>query len=80
MVRRLTFTGLIPNWVEACSFIPSKFKSHRTFINKALHAIANPIMMVAFFLLTILPEISTTLIASSFALHGIGHFFEGILN
>ena len=80
MVRRITFTGLLPNWVEACSFIPSKFKSHDTFINKALHALATPVMIVAFFLLSILPEVSTTLMASGFALHGIGHFLEGILN
>ena len=80
MVRRLTFTGLIPNWVEACSFIPSKFKSHRTFINKALHMITTPMMILAFFLLYIIPEVSGTLVASSLALQLIGHFFEGILN
>ena len=80
MVRRITFTGLIPNWVEACSFIPSKYKSHDTFINKALHAVATPLMVIAFFLVHIVPEISTSLMAGSFALHGIGHFLEGILN
>tara|TARA_B100000131_G_C17879755_1_gene517769 strand:- start:305 stop:547 length:243 start_codon:yes stop_codon:yes gene_type:complete len=80
MVRRLTFTGLLPNWVEACSFIPSKYKSHKTFINKALHALATPVIILAFFLLNIVPEVSSSLIAGSFALQGIGHLFEGLLN
>ena len=80
MVRRLTFTGLLPNWVEACSFIPSKFKSHDTFINKAFHALATPMTVIALFLLFMAPDISTSLLAGSFALQGIGHFFEGILN
>ena len=80
MVRSITFTGIMPNLVEACSFIPSKYKSHKTFINKVLHALATPLMITAFFLLSVLPETSGSLIAGSFALHIIGHFFEGILN
>ena len=80
MASKLKFIGLLPNIVESCSFIPSKFKGHTTLINKALHALTTPMMIIAFFTVTIIPEISTSLIAGSFALHGIGHFFEGILN
>ena len=80
MASRLEFIGLLPNIVESCSFIPSKFKSHSTLINKALHALTTPMMIIAFFMVQIIPELSTSLIAGSFALHGIGHFFEGILN
>ena len=80
MDNRITFTGIMPNLVEACSFIPSKYKSHTTFINKALHAIATPLMISSLFLITIIPEISGSLIIGSFTLHALGHFFEGILN
>tara|TARA_B100000131_G_C17616328_1_gene409849 strand:- start:204 stop:446 length:243 start_codon:yes stop_codon:yes gene_type:complete len=80
MVSRLKFTGLLPNIVEACSFIPSKFKGHTTFINKALHALTTPLMIIALFFVLIIPEISGGLVAGSMLLHFIGHLFEGILN
>ena len=79
-IKKLTFTYIIPDLVEACPFIPDKFKSEKTFVNKILHKISFPVTLAAFILFAAAPILSGSLFASSMFLHILGHLAEGILN
>tara|TARA_B100001250_G_scaffold412097_1_gene442415 strand:+ start:2868 stop:3119 length:252 start_codon:yes stop_codon:yes gene_type:complete len=79
-IKNLTFNYLLPDIIEACSFVPEKFKSEETFINKSLHKISVPITLAAFILVAATPLLSTTLFAGSMMMHLIGHLAEGFLN
>ena len=79
-IKKLTFDYLIPDVIEACSFLPEKFKSEKTFINKFLHRVSVPITIAAFILVAAAPLLSTGLFAGSMLMHFIGHLAEGLLN
>ena len=79
-IKNLTFTYIIPDMVEACSFIPNKFKSEKNIINKALHQISVPITLIAFLFVASAPLLSSSLFAGSMFLHLIGHLIEGFVN
>ena len=79
-IKNLTFNYLIPDIVEACSFVPDKFKSEDKFINKLLHKISIPVTLTAFILVAAAPLLSTGLFAGSMAMHLIGHLAEGLLS
>lgn len=80
MVGKLKFTGYMPNIIECCGFIPDKWKTHNTFVNKLMHALCTPVIVGALFFASSMPEFSTMLVSSSFLLHVIGHAFEGIVS
>ena len=80
MVRNLKFIGFMPNIIECIDFIPSKYKTHNTFINKAMHLLCTPVVVSALFFSSAFPDLSTGLVTSTFFLHTIGHFLEGTLN
>tara|TARA_B100000131_G_scaffold122517_2_gene119600 strand:+ start:2615 stop:2866 length:252 start_codon:yes stop_codon:yes gene_type:complete len=79
-IKKLTFNYLIPDIVEYCSFIPDRFKSEKTFINKTLHKFSVPVTIAAFILVASSPLLSTSLFAGSMFMHFIGHLAEGIIN
>ena len=79
-IKKITFNYIIPDIIEACSFIPDKFKSEDTKINKLLHKISIPITLSAFILVAAAPILSTGLFAGSMFIHFIGHLAEGIIN
>ena len=79
-IKNLTFTYIIPDMLEACSFVPDRFKSENNVINKALHKVSIPLTLTAFFLFGALPLLSTGLFAGSMFLHLIGHLAEGLLS
>ena len=79
-IKKITFNYIIPDIVEACAFIPEKYKTEKTFINKVLHKCSIPITIAAFILVAAAPLLSTGLFAGSMLMHFIGHLAEGILN
>tara|TARA_R100000152_G_C6754693_1_gene178403 strand:+ start:1126 stop:1377 length:252 start_codon:yes stop_codon:yes gene_type:complete len=79
-IKKLTFNYLLPDIIEYCSFIPDKFKSEKTAVNKALHKISVPVTILAFILVAAAPILSTGLLAGSMFMHMIGHLAEGIIN
>lgn len=79
-IKNLTFTYIIPDMVEACSFVPDRFKSENNLFNKVLHQLSIPITLTAFMLFAAAPLLSSGLFASSMLLHLIGHLAEGLFS
>tara|TARA_B100000131_G_scaffold86110_1_gene83052 strand:- start:11518 stop:11769 length:252 start_codon:yes stop_codon:yes gene_type:complete len=79
-IKKITFNYLLPDIVEACSFIPEKYKSEDNLINKSLHKLSVPITLSAFILVASAPILSTGLFAGSMSLHLVGHAIEGFFS
>ena len=76
-IKNLTFNYIIPDMVEACTFIPARFKSENNVINVLLHKVSVPITLSAFIFVASAPTLSTGLFAGSMSLHLLGHIIEG---
>ena len=79
-IKNITFTYIIPDLVEACSFVPDKFKSENNTINIILHKLSVPVTLAAFAFFAAAPVLSGGLFAGSLFMHLTGHLLEGLFS